>query len=88
MRVCVERKRGIPMSTKVEKRVGENIRKLREQAGVTAQTMAIQMQLGGCDVTTGVIAKIEAGQRRLNVNEIVLIKQILKASYDEIFNFD
>ena len=76
------------MSTKAEKCVGENIRKLRERAGVTPQTMAIQLQLGGCDVTTSAIAKIEAGQRRLNVNEIVLIKQIIKASYDEIFNMD
>ncbi len=76
------------MSTKVEKRVGENIRKLRERAGVTPQAMAIQLQLGGCDVTSGGVAKIEAGQRRLYVNEIVLIKQIVKASYDEIFNFD
>lgn len=76
------------MSTKVEKRVGENIHNLRERAGITPQALAIQLQLGGCDVTSSVVTKIEAGQRRLNVNEIVLIKQILKASYDEIFNFD
>jgi hypothetical protein len=44
------------------------------------------MQLHGCDITRSALAKIEVGQRHLYPDEIILIKEILNVSFDEIFD--
>ena len=70
----------------IEKIIGQNIRALREKAGMTQETLAAKLQLEGCDITRSAVAKIEVGQRHLYPDEIHLIKKILNVSYDEIFD--
>lgn len=74
------------MNAEIEKKIGYNIRMLREKAGFTQDYVATKLQLGGCDITRSAVAKIEVGQRHLYPDEIILLKHILKASYDDIFN--
>ncbi len=74
------------MNPKIEKRVGNNIRILREKQGMTQELLSIRMQLAGCDITRSAIAKIEVGQRHLYPDEIILIKEILGVSYTDIFD--
>ena len=69
----------------IEKRVGNNIRMLREKQNMTQELLAAKMQLGGCDITRSAVAKIEVGQRHLYPDEIILIKEILGVTYDDIF---
>jgi transcriptional regulator with XRE-family HTH domain len=69
----------------VEKRVGSNLRKIRESKGMTQDTLAAKLQLNGCDITRSAIAKIEVGQRHLYPDEIILIRKILNTSFEEIF---
>ena len=73
------------INKKVEKRIGHNIRQLREKAGVTQEWVAAQLQLNGCDITRSAIAKIEVGQRHLYPDEIILLRDILHTSYEDIF---
>ncbi len=73
------------MNSKIEKKVGNNIRNLRERAGFTQEYVATKLQLSGCDITRSALAKIEVGQRHLYPDEIILLKTILKATYEEIF---
>lgn len=73
------------INPEVEKRVGRNIRILREKAGLTQEWVAEQLQLNGCDITRSAVAKIEVGQRHLYPDEIILLKEILHTSYEEIF---
>ena len=73
------------MNKDIETAIGNNIRILREKAGMTQEQLSARLQLRGCDVTRSAVAKIEVGQRHLYPDEIVLIKEILGASYDEIF---
>ena len=73
------------MNRMVEKRVGNNIRKIRESKGMTQDTLAAKLQLNGCDITRSAIAKIEVGQRHLYPDEIILIRKILNTSFEEIF---
>ena len=73
------------MNPMIEKRVGNNIRMLREKQNMTQELLAAKMQIGGCDITRSAVAKIEVGQRHLYPDEIILIKEILKTTYDEIF---
>ena len=76
------------MNKEIEKKIGNNIRLLREKANMTQELLATQLQLKGCDITRSSVAKIEVGQRHLYPDEIVLIKEILKTSFDEIFNLN
>ena len=73
------------MNIKIEKAVGQNIKRLREKAGLTQDTVSAKLQLRGCDITRSALAKIEVGQRHLYPDEIILLKEILQTSYDEIF---
>ncbi|MBE6985699.1 MAG: helix-turn-helix transcriptional regulator [Ruminococcaceae bacterium] len=72
----------------VEKRVGNNIRILREKANMTQEVLAAKLQLLGCDITRSAVAKIEVGQRHLYPDEIILIKQILNVKYEDIFEME
>ena len=76
------------MINNIEKRIGNNIRHLREKADFTQDLLAAKMQIGGCDITRSAIAKIEVGQRHIYPDEIILIKQILYVEFEEIFKID
>ncbi|MBE6982060.1 MAG: helix-turn-helix transcriptional regulator [Ruminococcaceae bacterium] len=73
------------MNEYIERRIGRNIRFLRERAKMTQEQVSAKMQLAGCDVTRSAIAKIEVGQRHLYPDEIILLRKILHTSYEEIF---
>lgn len=74
------------MNVATEKRIGENIRKLRVRAGLTQEMLSAKLQVDGCDITRSALAKIEVGQRHIYPDEIILLKEILKTSYEEILN--
>ena len=74
------------MNKNIETKIGNNIRNLREKRGMTQEVLSARLQVLGCDITRSAIAKIEVGQRHLYPDEIILIKQILGVSYDEIFD--
>ncbi len=73
------------MNKKIEKEVGNNIRIIREKRNMTQEILSAKMQLMGCDITRSAIAKIEVGQRHLYPDEIILIKDILNTTFEEIF---
>lgn len=76
------------MNAIIEKKIGRNISVLREKAGLTQDQVAARLQTNGCDITRSALAKIEVGQRHLYPDEIVLLKKILSATYDEIFDIE
>ena len=74
------------INAQIEKKVGQNVRALRERAGITQEQLAAKLQLCGCDITRSAVAKIEVGQRHLYPDEIILLKKILNAEYKEFFD--
>ena len=76
------------MNPEIEKLVGSNIRKLREAANLTQEQVAAKLQVQGCDITRSAVAKIEVGQRHLYPDEIILLRQILCTSYEDIFRIE
>ena len=72
------------MNKTIENKVGNNIRRIREEKGLTQEMLAAKLQLNGCDITRSAVAKIEVGQRHLYPDEIILIRRILNTSYEEI----
>lgn len=76
------------MNYEIEKLVGNNIRKLREKSNLTQEQLSAKLQINGCDITRSALAKIEVGQRHLYPDEIILLKEILNTSFDEILNVE
>ena len=74
------------MNAVIEKKIGNNIRRLREKSGLTQEQVAAKLQINGCDITRSAVAKIEVGQRHLYPDEVMLLKEILGASYEDIFD--
>ena len=73
------------MNATIEKKIDNDIRKLRERAKLTQEQVAAKLQTSDCDITRSAVAKIEVGQRHLYPDEIILLKEILSATYEEIF---
>lgn len=73
------------MNHDIEKKIGTNIRILREKAGLTQEQLSARLQVNGCDITRSALAKIEVGQRHLYPDEIIWIKEILKVRYEDVF---
>lgn len=74
------------MNPDIERKIGNNIRTLREKTKLTQEQLSARLQINGCDITRSALAKIEVGQRHLYPDEIILIKKILNVNYDDIFN--
>lgn len=74
------------MINEIEKRIGKNLKKLREKRGFTQEYVATKLQLGGRDVTRSSVAKIEVGQRHVYTDEIIVLKNIFNCSYEDIFD--
>lgn len=79
-------KSNIDMNIILKKQVGKNIRLLRIKNKYTQEQLSAKMQVSGCDVTRSALAKIEAGQRHLYIDELKAIKEILKVSYEELLS--
>ena len=50
------------------------------------EQLSARLQFCCCDVTRSALAKIEVGQRHLYPDELILIKQILDVSFDELLD--
>ncbi|MEM5769918.1 MAG: helix-turn-helix transcriptional regulator [Bacillota bacterium] len=74
------------MNREFERVVGQNIRKLREANDLTQERLSAQLQANDCDITRSALAKIEAGQRHIYLDELREFKKLLKTSYDELMS--
>ena len=75
----------MPQNIKADQSLGGNIRRYRNAQGLTQEQLSAQLQLAGCDISRGTLAKIEAGIRHISVQELDAIKTALHVSYDAIF---
>ena len=73
------------MNLDIEKKIGQNIKRLRKAKKMTQDELAAKLQLEGCDITRSAIAKIEVAQRHLYPDEIILLSKIFEVDYEKIF---
>lgn len=73
------------MNKLYEKKLGENIHKIREAKGLTQDQLSAQLQINNCDITRSALAKIEVGQRHIYPDELFLLRQILDVNYEDLF---
>ncbi|AEG32148.1 helix-turn-helix domain-containing protein [Thiomicrospira cyclica] len=65
--------------------IGNSIRKLREEQGLTQDQFAARCNLIGWDISRGTLAKIEAKVRRITDIEVALLSKALKKPIQTLF---
>ncbi len=71
---------------KTNRTFGQNLRKLRKSSGMTQETVVTKLQLLGLDISRSAYAQIECGTYNIKITELVALKEIFNASYDDFFN--
>lgn len=66
--------------------VGARVRKLRMEAGLSQDALSARCQAAGWDVSRGTFAKIEAGLRRVNDAEILILAKVMKLTVSDLLD--
>ena len=76
------------MEQKIRQRniLGRNLKKLRVKAGLTQEETVIKLELMGHRITRSIYSQMEAGQYNVRISEIKALKEIFKASYEDLFD--
>ncbi|WP_035600606.1 helix-turn-helix transcriptional regulator [Haloferula sp. BvORR071] len=64
--------------------VGGRVRKLRTTAGLSQESLAARCGAAGWDVSRGTFAKIEAGLRRVNDAELLILAKALRCTVGDL----
>jgi len=65
--------------------IGLNIEIARKERGLTQEQFAAQLQVAGCDISRGTLAKIEVGIRELKITELPIFLSLLKIDLKELY---
>lgn len=65
--------------------LGKRLRSLRLSNDFHVAELAREMQLRGCDITRETLVKIESGKRHITIEELIILKEALNITYEQIF---
>lgn len=65
--------------------MGVNLRRLRDNSGLSQEKLCAELQLRGCDIGRSTYAKYEAGELNIKVSIIIQLTKIYNCSFDEFF---
>ncbi len=65
--------------------MGDNLKKLRINYGISQEKLCAKLQLLGCDIGRTTYAKYESGELNIRISVIVKLRDIYECSYDDFF---
>jgi len=65
--------------------MGGNLRRLRNEAGLSQEKICAELQRRGCDIGRTTYAKYESGELNIRASVIIELRNIYNCSYDEFF---
>ena len=65
--------------------MGDNLRKLRNQAGLSQEKICAELQRRGCDIGRSTYAKYESGELNIGASVIIELRKFYECSYDDFF---
>jgi len=68
-----------------DRNMGDNIRRLRNDAGLSQEKLCAELQRRGCDIGRTTYAKYEAGELNIRASVLIELRKFYKCSYDEFF---
>ena len=75
------------MSEKIKQdiSIGKNLHRLRKQAGLSQEQVAVKLQVMGLPVSREIISQMELGRYSIRVSVLIALKKIYGVSYEEFF---
>ena len=68
-----------------DRNMGANLRRLRDQYGISQEKLCVELQRRGCDIARSAYAKYEAGELNIRASVLIELRTIYNCSYDEFF---
>ena len=68
-----------------DRNMGANLRRLRDQYGISQEKWCVELQRRGCDIARSAYAKYEAGELNIRASVLIELRKIYNCSYDEFF---
>ena len=68
-----------------DRNMGDNLRRLRSDAGLSQEKLCAELQRRGCDIGRTTYAKYEAGELNIRASVIIELHKVYNCSYDEFF---
>lgn len=65
--------------------IGNNLRRLRDIAGLSQEKLCAELQRRGCDIGRTTYAKYESGELNIRISVIVALREIYNCAYDDFF---
>jgi len=65
--------------------MGENLRRLRLDTGLSQEKICAELQRRGCDIGRTTYAKYESGELNIRASVLIELKKIYQCSYDDFF---
>ena len=68
-----------------DRSMGDNLRRLRENSGLSQEKLCAEFQRRGCDIGRTTYAKYEAGELNIRISVLIELKKIYRCAYDDFF---
>ena len=70
---------------RVDRNLGDNLRRLRTESGISQEKLCAELQRRGCDIGRTTYAKYESGELNIRASILVELHRIYRCSYDDFF---
>ena len=68
-----------------DRNMGENLRRLRIDKGISQEKLCAELQRRGCDIGRTTYAKYEAGELNIRASVIIELRKIYNCTFDDFF---
>lgn len=65
--------------------IGENLKRLRQGAGLTQDQVAAKLQVMGLSVSREMLSQMELGKYSVRISLLVALKKLYGASFEDFF---
>ena len=65
--------------------IGANLRRLRNEAGLSQESLAARLQILGLPISREIISQMELGRYSIRVSVLLALKELYDVSFDEFF---
>ena len=69
-----------------DRNMGDNLRRLRSNAGLSQEKLCAELQRRGCDIGRTTYEKYESGELNIRVSVLIELRKIYNCAYDAFFD--
>lgn len=76
---------GMEQKIRRDRNMGENLRRLRLDSGLSQEKLCAELQRRGCDIGRSTYEKYERGELNIRASVLIELRKIYNCTYDEFF---